>query len=291
MTYFLHKLLGQLGRITAVAVACTVLAGGCRSGDRQAATDRIPAAASGVMAADAGSASPALDASPRVLRQLGVRVFTLDVPRGRVSGNAEFWRRIDEQTLDPGVYDVLWANGVRVGSAPLSEIEHLGEVLDVEEAPVTDIVARSVGRQSHELPLRQGVDEQTLFWFDAGKRSHGQTFQRCENLLVLGFGPTPGRQTTMRLSLTPMVRSAQPRQVVTPSGDSYEVTTVHDENLFDLQLKTDVPLGHFLVVAPSDQLAWETCLGRVFFTHESEGELWERVYVIIPRVVALRTQE
>lgn len=227
-----------------------------------------------------------LDPSPRLQRRLGVRVYTVDVPRGRVSGNEALWRRIDEQTLDPAPYDVLWANGVRAGAAPLDEIEHLREVLEVAETPATDIYARGPGRQSHELPLGGEILEQTLFWFDASKRSHGRTFQRCENVLVVGFGPTPGRMRSMRLSLTPVVRSTRPRQVVTPSGDSYEIKQVRDENLFDLQLRVDVPFGDFLVVAPSEELTQETSLGRQFFTYEREGELWERVYVLIPRVIA-----
>src|SRR5690606_18033979 len=231
-----------------------------------------------------------LDPSPRVQRRLGVRIYTLDVPRGTVSGNAELWRGIDEQTLDPAPYDVLWANGVRVGSAPLAEIDHVREMLEVTEAPVTDLYANGPGRQSHELPLGGIIDEQTLFWFDAAKKSEGRTFLNSENYLVIGFGPTPGRQQSMRLSLTPLVRSAQPRQVVTATGDSYEVMQVRDENLFDLQLRVDIPFGTFLIVAPSIELAQETGIGRTFFTYESGGELWERVYVMIPRVIALQSE-
>ena len=77
-----------------------------------------------------------------------------------------------------------------------------------------------------------------------------------------------------------------PRQVVTATGDSYVVTQVRDQNLFDLQLRVDIPFGDFLIVAPSVELAQATGIGRTFFTYESEGELWERVFVMIPLIVA-----
>lgn len=252
---------------------------------------RAPNAAGGGPATGATSGPEVeLDPSPRVQRRLGVRIYTIDVPRGGVSGNGQLWRRIDEQTLDPAPYDVLWANGVRVGSASLEEIEHLREILEVTEAPVTDLYASGPGRQSHELAMGGVVEEQTLFWFDASRKSEGRTFQRCENFLVVGFGPTPGRQRSMRLSLTPLVRSVQPRQVITSTGDSYEVTQVRDENLFDLQLRVDVPFGDFLIVSPSVELTQETGIGRQFFTYESEGELWERVFVLIPQIIAQQVE-
>lgn len=263
--------------------AAALLIGGCLG----RTTTTSPTAGGGGAAANSETVDEiALDPSPRVQRRLGVRIYTLGVPRGRVSGNAEMWSRIDEQTLDPAPYDVLWANGVRVGSASLQEIEHLREILEVSKAPVTDIYARGPGRQSHELQLGGVVQEQTLFWFDGAKEAEGRTFQNSENFLVIGFGPTPGRQRSMRLSLTPLVRSAQPRQVITAAGDSYEVEQVRDENIFDLQLRVDIPFGDFLIVAPSVELSQETGIGRQFFTYESEGELWERVLVIIPRIVA-----
>lgn len=267
----------------ALGAALLLLIGGCLG----STSTTFPAnPGSGVATGADPAEDRALDASPRVQRRLGVRIYTLAVPRGRVSGNAELWSRIDEQTLDPAPYDVLWANGVRVGSAPLAEIEHLREILEVSEAPATDLYASGPGRQSHELQVGSGIREQTLFWFDAAREAKGRTFQNSENFLVVGFGPTPGRQRSMRLSITPLVRSAQPRQVVTAAGDSYEVTQIRDENIFDLQLRTDIPFGDFLIVAPSVELSQETGLGRQFFTYEGEGELWERIFVLIPRVVA-----
>ena len=265
------------------------LAGGCVRRNRPAKSDpgrQPPRAvdASRDPARDPARVSPSMEPSPAELTYLALRVYTIRVPFGEVSRNREFWRRIDEQSVDPGTYDVLWANGVRVGGAPVSELSHLEAVLGSTRADRMDLVARQPGRQSRELPLAGNVGETTLFWFDAAKRHQGRTFQNCEAALALAFEPTPGRTQSARVSLTPVVRSRSPRIVVTPHGDDYTVTESKETTLLDLRLKADVPIGEFLVVAPSDELGWETSVGRQFFCREAGGELWETVYVIVPMV-------
>jgi hypothetical protein len=222
------------------------------------------------------------------MRFLAVQVFALELPRGRVSSNMELWRRIDEQAVLPGVYDVLWANGVRVGAAPLSELEHIRRTLEIDSAQRIDILGRGLGRQAKEFPVESEIAEKTLFWFDAAKRHHGRTFQRCETLMSIAFEPSPGRTDAVRISMTPVVRAREARLVVTSTGDDYEISQVKDTNLLDLNLQADVPLGQFLIVSPSDQMRWETSLGRQYFCYERDGELFERVYILIPQVTAAR---
>ena len=229
-----------------------------------------------------------LDAEPRQMRFLAVQIYALELPRGRVSENAELWRRIDEQAVAPGIYDVLWSNGVRVGGAKLAELEHIRQTLGIDTAQRVDLQGRGMGRQSREYSIESDIGERTLFWFDAAKRHHGRTFQRCETLLSIAFEPAPGRTDAMRISMTPVVRAMSPRLVVTPAGDDYQVTEMLDTNLLDLNLQADVPFGEFLIVSPSDQMRWETSLGRQFFCGERDGELFERIYILIPQVTAAR---
>ena len=146
--------------------------------------------------------------------------------------------------------------------------------------------AKAPAARRRNCPSKAAFSRKTLFWFDGAKRSKGETFQRCETLLAVSFEPTPGRSRSVRVSVAPVVRSSDPRLVVTPSGDDYQVTQRRDTTIFDLKLTADVPLGEFLIVSPSEELRWQTCIGRQFFCREVPGELLERVYVIVPQVVA-----
>ena len=267
-----------------MVLAAFLAAGGC-SGSADS-----PDPPQGIKSIARASDSPPqnLDAGPRQMRILAVQIYVIELPRGRVSANEPLWRRIDEQNLNPGLYDVLWANGVRVGMAPLAELAHIRETLEIETAMRLDILGRGIGRQVKEFSVEPEVVEKTLFWFDAGKRHHGRTFQRCETLMSIAFEPTPGQEQMVRLSMTPMVRANHPRLVVTPRGDDYTITEEKDTSLLDLQLLADVPIGQFLLVSPSDELQWETSLGRQFFCTEREGELFEKVYLLIPQITALK---
>ena len=232
-------------------------------------------------------AQTSLDPTERRLSVLGLRVLQLDLPRGRASGNRELWHRIDETALDPAAYDTLYANGVRVGVAPVAEIDHVRGALGLDTATTLDILGKAPGLQRHEIEIESGVFEKTIFWLDADKRSKGRTFQRCRTLLAVAFEPAPGRpDEAVRLTITPVVRSTEPEMVVTRAGSDMIVTREIEETLLDLQLVADVDFGSFLIVAPSEQQKWRTSVGRQFFCQDVPGEVLERVYVIVPQVVA-----
>lgn len=245
-------------------------------------------ATDGSVRASETDAPRTLDASPRQLKVLALQVYALDLPWGWASENRELWRRIDEQKVPPGIYDVLWANGIRVGGAAVEEMAHIRTVLGIDKAERTDILGRGFGRQVKEFEIEANVGEKTLFWFDARKQHHGRTFQRCTTLMSVSFEPTPGMDDSVRVSMTPVVRSNDPRMIVTEQGNDYQVVEHRETNILDVSLRADVRLGEFLIVAPSDDSGWETSLGRQFFCRERDGERLERVYVLIPAVTSAR---
>ena len=230
-------------------------------------------------------ASP--DAAARTLRVLGLRIFQLDVPRGpgqRQRRTLAAHRRAGHRRRH--LRRALGQRRPRRPPPPSPRSTASATLLETDAARTIDVVGKGTGRQTQELPVETGVFEKTLFWFDAAKRDKGRTFQRCDTLLAVSFEPTPGQAQTIRVSVTPVVRSTEQRPVITSTGDDYAVTMRRDETLFDLKLTADVPLGRFLIVSPSEELRQESSLGRQFFTREVPGEILERVYVIVPQVVA-----
>src|SRR5215212_7519753 len=61
---------------------------------------------------------------------VNLSIYHLRVPIGTVSGSDEFWKRVDEHAVDVSTYDVLFKNGIRVGKAPISELESFLKMLD-----------------------------------------------------------------------------------------------------------------------------------------------------------------
>src|SRR5579859_514682 len=64
------------------------------------------------------AADPDKDA-PRRAPQLVILldIYDVTVPLGAISGNDEFWKRVDEDQVDVAAHDLLLKNGVRFGIA------------------------------------------------------------------------------------------------------------------------------------------------------------------------------
>src|SRR5207244_1062303 len=63
---------------------------------------------------------------PQAMR---VDLYQLQLPQGTISRNEKFWKRVDEQSLDPGTYELLYKTGVRVGQATLAAWDYLRQVM------------------------------------------------------------------------------------------------------------------------------------------------------------------
>ena len=62
------------------------------------------------------------------------------MPAGTIRRNDAFWKRINEQCVDPLTYENLWNNGLRVGVAPVQEWEYLNNL--IQQNPGTASKAR-----------------------------------------------------------------------------------------------------------------------------------------------------
>src|SRR4051812_20023928 len=71
-----------------------------------------------------------LDAAAATPYVFHVEMFLINPPAGSFSGNEDFWKTIDEQCVDPATADLLQRNGVRVGVAPLQELENFAKYLE-----------------------------------------------------------------------------------------------------------------------------------------------------------------
>src|SRR3954471_16116628 len=80
-------------------------------------------------------------------------VYQMAVPRGAVSRSAEFWKRVDEQQIDPPTYDLLLKNGVRVGIAPDRDWDYFRDVLERHNARATWGSVMAGGSGTLDLPM------------------------------------------------------------------------------------------------------------------------------------------
>jgi hypothetical protein len=212
-----------------------------------------------------------------------LQTYQLCVPAGTISRNEAFWKRIDEHCVDVATAENLLKNGFRVGLAPLTEWEHLNNL--IQQNPGTASHADSVGREAKniELEMRKSVPYQTISYIDADNQLRGASFDRCENIVNVSYQPTPRKVGSARISLAPMVRTTRKRLEFSPANNEEREIVFKSDESFYLNLVVDVPVNNILVLAPSSDASAETSLGHAFLMKDDPAEQFEQVILIFPR--------
>src|SRR5687767_3389287 len=217
--------------------------------------------------------------------QVNLTVFRLTVPMGTVSRNEDFWKRVDEQAVDVLSYDVLYKNGIRVGRAPLSDLEALTTVLGRTTVQARPTIYATAGAKNVELPMKRDVPSQVIYDFDAQNVMTVRSYEGSDNVFCLDFSPTPRRPGDVRVVLCPMVRTLRKRLVATGDIETMEIEYVSPERLFHLNLRTDIPLDKVLIVAPSPEASANMSLGHTFLVHDGNADKLEEILILVPQAI------
>jgi hypothetical protein len=290
----LHMICSTLG--AAVLVGC---AGGPpheKPADAHAKiqTSAAPAQAP-VFANEVGANAPGSAATSASLRRRVVQmdVFQLHIPLGAISRSEEFWKHVDEQSVDVGTYDLLRKNGWRIGIAPTSEWDYFLDIIENYPAspkPTSLAAAPGGDGASLQLSLGKGIPYQVLSYFNDENRLFLRSYEDCENLISISLQQAPRKPGEARVSVCPTVRATYRRYQVINSSDKAgerEIRYERPERLYDLNCEVDIPIDHFFVVAPSPEVKWKTSLGQTFLVQNGGADRYEQVLLLVPRVKEL----
>jgi len=273
-------------------IALLSLLAGCGGGaDR--ATGSQPAAMGGdgrtakVMAMAQGAqpapADAPRDAQPAQNITFQVEVYRVYVPFGTFTGNEEFWKRMDEQCVDAFKCDVLNRNGIRVGLAPLAELEFFKKFME-EKPVISKMTTTAVESPVMELEMRSDLTEQTISFYNPDLRI--QDYDGSTNVLNMSFQPAPRKPGAMRLTLAPMVRSHRKKFQFTAMNNEMELQYINPQTYYDLSLRVDVPKDQFFIVMPSADARVNTSVGRAFLTKDGPTDRLEQILLIIPHAIS-----
>src|SRR5438045_3629404 len=113
---------------------------------------------------------------------VNLSIYHLRVPLGTVSGSEEFWKRVDEHAVDVSTYDVLFKNGIRVGRAPISELDAFLKILDRNTMQTLPTVFVASGAKTIELPMKKAAMDQVLYDFDLKNTLTVRSYEECNNI-------------------------------------------------------------------------------------------------------------
>jgi len=261
--------------------------GGCAANRSAQTRATQQASASRHFALMGNNPDPASPRDPAPVRQsvICLEIYQLALPAGTVSANQEFWKQVNEQVVDVATYDILYKNGLRVGEASNDQWPFFKDFIEQNPAMVrhSTMIAREAN--SIELEMNKNLPAQNLFYFDADNLLQGRSFDRCDNLLAISFQPAPRKPQTVRVALCPVVRAERKVLQYSINNDERELEYVRPERLYDLNLRADVAVDHFLLIAPSPECRWPTSIGNAFLMRDGPGERQEQLILLIPRLI------
>lgn len=209
-----------------------------------------------------------------------VDVWVLSVPRGTLSSNEGFWKRIDEHAVDPTTYDLLYRSGVRVGEAPKSELSLLDKYMDRPVAK-TKFSVTGAEVKDMQIEMKKDVVEQDIFHLSRVNERIGRTYLDSDNLINISFEPARGKPRQLRMTFCPMVRSTRSFLRATPMNQTYPlIKTETPEVLYDLNFRLDLSEDNFIIAMPSPD-ASTTDVGGAFFTKDGSTEKMEQVLIVM----------
>jgi hypothetical protein len=229
---------------------------------------------------------------PMLLRpQVNLSVLQYSVPAGTVSASEEFWKRVDEQAVDVAKHDILYKNGLRVGRATLTDLDFFLNLMgkfDAQKRP--EIFAATAGK-SIELPMKKGMMGTLLYDIDDQEELTLRSYEDCDLFFNLEFAAAPRKSNEVRIGLVPVTRTLRKRFKPVGDGEAREVEYTADEKRFHLNLRADVAVDKFLIVAPSPEARSPMSIGNAFLTKDGATQRTEEVLILIPQAIRPRTDK
>lgn len=224
------------------------------------------------------------DANPAPSLFVNLTVYRLALPAKSISHNEDFWKHVNEDdAVDVGTHELLFANGFRVGVAPRGDWDYFKKILELHNVLSQQTGSSGQTGNTIEMPLKEKILQQFITWFHPTNGLVGQVYDRSDNLMTIRFETVPKNPGDVRVTVTPLIRAERTELMYTVRNEIQELNFVQPEHLFDLKLSVDVPLDHFLIIAPSGDADLSTSLGRKFLYQQANGQEFEQVLLISPQ--------
>lgn len=219
-------------------------------------------------------------------------VLQVQAPLGEFSRSQKIWDHLDEQAVGTEMQMTLQRNGLRAGLGSQESWPPVRAILDtVQHRIVRTLPPAPPNSVSVSLQLNNEPVDQTIFFFRANRTLSGDTFPGASDVLRITWEFNNDNVEQVVVYVTPEVRQNQ-------SGVSFKATPfgvapvpIYEGRIFkELGLRLVVSPGGYIVLGPGEDVSHVGLLGREFLVTQIDGEAYETVLVIVPRVLDLNQQ-
>jgi hypothetical protein len=238
--------------------------------------------------------APAGPVAPAGLTAKAVQFEVLQVqaPLGEFSRSQKIWDHLDEQAVGIDTQMLLQRNGLRVGLGSPESWPPVRTILEtVERRIVRQMPASMPNSVSVSLEIDNEPQDQTVFFYRANGTLAGGSFAGATDVFRINWEFDPDNLDRTVVYITPEVRQDQ-------SGVSFKATPlgvapvpIHEGKVFrELTTRVVVSPGSYIVLGPAEDVTHTGLLGREFLVSEIDGELYETILMIVPRVLELKAE-
>lgn len=226
--------------------------------------------------------------SPNYKLVVTLRLTTIEVPVGTVSGSEEVWSYLDEEPIKAIRSANLGRNGLRVGLGQADSWPDLARVLRrmTGQSPKQHMVATIPG-DPLPIVLKERQRAQTVFTFHNDRTLSGRDYPPGDYVLATVCTLDADDLSKVLITAMPQVRSTRRRTRFVLGETGPEMFAHADVHGFDaLTFQLTVPSKSFLVIGPGVASRNPTSVGHHFLIKKREGMEFEMLLVLVPEVLA-----
>ncbi len=224
----------------------------------------------------------------RFILLVRLRMATIEVPLGTVSGSEELWSYLDEEPIRALRSATLGRNGIRIGIGRSDTWDDLAKVL--KKMTGREVKHSTLGALPGDplaVVLKVNQPAQTIFVSYEDRTLSGADYPPGENLLTFSFSLDEDDPSRAIITGVPQVRSNKRKTRYVRSSGGFRILnrpTIHTFRQLAFQLS--VPNRNFLVIGPNAESRRETSVGHRFLVRRKKGVEYETVLILIPEIFA-----
>lgn len=216
-------------------------------------------------------------------------VLRVQAPLGEFSRSQKIWGHLDEQAVGVETQMVLQRNGLRIGLGSQESWPPVHAILQavsrriVHTLPPSPPNSLSVSLQLNDEPL-----EETVFFYRPNGTLSGGSFPGATNVFRINWEFNSDNIEQVVVYITPEIRQERSRVAPKPTPLGVALVPVFEGKVFqELASRLVVSSGGYIVLGPGEDVARAGLLGREFLVTMIDGEPYETILVIVPRVLDL----
>jgi len=219
---------------------------------------------------------------------LKVKIISIDVPVGTVSGSEELWSYLDEESVQGFRDGNLGRNGLRVGLARQNTWPDLAKVLTRMTGGKLQITTGVfLPGDPYPLDIKQDEPIQTIFLTNSDRTISGADYPPGDNSVMLSCTLNEDDPSKVMVTGVPEIRTTQRQMRLVNDHGNFSwraMPTVY--SFAPLTFRASIPSKDIVVIGPGSQARRPYSVGNHFLVHSREGVEFEKVLVLIPEVLA-----